>query len=50
LVANAFIAAFDQHYGLGIPLVDVHSIFVNDPYSAANFSTINPGSSLRAAP
>jgi lysophospholipase L1-like esterase len=48
VLANAFIAAFDAKYGLTIPAVDVHTIYVNDPYSAANFSTINPSSYLRA--
>jgi lysophospholipase L1-like esterase len=48
LLANAFIAAFDKQYGLTIPPVDVHSVYVNDPYAAANFSTINPSSYIRA--
>jgi lysophospholipase L1-like esterase len=48
LIANTFIAAFDQKYGLTIPPVDVHSVYANDPYSAGNFSTINPSSYVRA--
>jgi lysophospholipase L1-like esterase len=48
LVANAFIAAFDKQYGLTIPPVDVHAIFLNDPFSPANFSTVNPSNYLRA--
>jgi lysophospholipase L1-like esterase len=48
LIANAFIAAFDTKYGLTIPPVDVHSIYVNDPYAPANFGTIVPSSYLRA--
>lgn len=48
LLANVFIAAFDKQYGLTIPPVDVHPIYVADPYSAANFSTVNPSSYLRA--
>jgi lysophospholipase L1-like esterase len=48
LIANAFIAAFDTKYGLTIPPVDVHSIYLSDPYSPANFGTIVPSSYLRA--
>lgn len=48
LIANTFIAAFDQKYGLTILPVDVHSIYVSDPYSAGNFATINPSSYVRA--
>jgi lysophospholipase L1-like esterase len=48
LIANTFIAAFDQKYGLTIPPVDVHSIYASDPYSAGNFATINPSSYVRA--
>jgi lysophospholipase L1-like esterase len=48
LVANAFIAAFNGKYGLTLPALDVHSVYVSDPYSPANFSTINPSSYLRA--
>jgi lysophospholipase L1-like esterase len=48
LIANTFIAAFDQKYGLTIPPVDVHSIYVNDPYSPGNFATINPSSFVHA--
>lgn len=48
VIANLFIAAFDSKYGLAIPAADIHAIYVNDPYSAANFSTINPSGYLRA--
>jgi lysophospholipase L1-like esterase len=49
LIANQFIQAFDTKYGLSIPPVNVAAIYAADPYSAANFSTINPSAYLRAA-
>ncbi len=49
LVANSFIAAFDQKYGLAIPPVNVQAIYASDPYSAANFANVDPSSYLRAA-
>ena len=48
LIANTFIAAFDQKYGLTIPPVDVHAVYAADPYSAGNFATINPSSFVHA--
>ncbi len=48
VIANSFIAAFDQKYGLTIPPVDVHAVYASDPYSVGNFSTINPSSYIRA--
>ncbi|HEY4440164.1 MAG TPA: hypothetical protein VGN14_06885 [Candidatus Elarobacter sp.] len=47
-IANLFIQAFDTKYGLAIPPVDVHAVYVADPYSPANFGTINPSAYLRA--
>jgi lysophospholipase L1-like esterase len=48
VLANLFIGAFDTKYGLAIPLADIHAIYAADPYSAANFGTINPAGYLRA--
>jgi lysophospholipase L1-like esterase len=48
VIANLFIQAFDTKYGLAIPPADIHAIYVADPYSAANFGTINPAGYLRA--
>ena len=48
VIANSFIAAFDQKYGLSIPPVNVHAVYLTDPYSPGNFGTINPSSYLRA--
>jgi lysophospholipase L1-like esterase len=48
VIANAFIAAIDTKYGMTIPAVDVHTIYVSDPYAPANFGTIVPSNYLRA--
>jgi lysophospholipase L1-like esterase len=48
VIANLFIGAFDTKYGLTIPPANIHAIYATDPYSAANFSTINPSEYLRA--
>ena len=48
VLANLFIQAFDTKYGLAIPPADIHAIYATDPYSAANFGTINPSGYLRA--
>jgi len=48
IIANEFIQAFDTKYGLAIPPVNVAAVYATDPYSAANFSTINPSAYLRA--
>jgi lysophospholipase L1-like esterase len=48
VIANLFIQAFDSKYGLTIPPANIHAIYATDPYSAANFSTINPSEYLRA--
>lgn len=48
VLANLFIGAFDTKYGLTIPPVNIHAIYAADPYSAANFGTINPSGYLRA--
>ena len=48
IIANLFIQAFDTKYGLTIPPVNVQAVVAADPYSAANFGTINPSGYLRA--
>ncbi len=48
VIANLFITAFDTKYGQAFPLVDIHTVVMGDPYSAANFGTINPSGYLRA--
>lgn len=41
VIANGFIQAFDQTYGLQIPPVDVHSVYAADPYAPNNFPAIH---------
>ena len=41
VIANGFIQAFDQAYGLQIPPVDVHAVFATDPYAPNNFPAIH---------
>ncbi len=48
VIANLFIQAFDTKYGQTIPPADIHAIYATDPYSFANFGTINPSGYLRA--
>jgi len=48
VIANLFITAFDTKYGQAFPLVDIHTVVMGDPYSSANFGTIDPSGYLRA--
>jgi lysophospholipase L1-like esterase len=47
LIANAFIDTLDAAYNLGIPDVNVGTVYMNDPYAPGSTNFVGPSSILR---